>query len=296
MSEKIFKIWLMFEPIFRISKDYSNYQRSKKQCYDFLDNILEAHERDYQQGTKSVGQKARPLLDRLYELRHTMTYEQTRESAFLFLAAGFETTGKAIPCAVLLLAMNQECQDKVVDEVRSILTKDEDLSEESLNKMTYLDLVIKESLRLLPSPIIIGRMVKQDIKLSKDLHWFKDDDYDEILISANYTVPSGTLLGFLPLELHTVEKYWGSDALEFHPERFLESNSENINLNAYIPFSKGPRICPGYKYACMGMKSFLCKFLLSYRITTDLKYEDLTIDLSATIKIKQGIMVRAERR
>lgn len=109
-------------------------------------------------------------------------------------------------------------------------------------------------------------------------------------------MPAGTLLGFLPLELHTDKKYWGDDAREFKPERFSEENSENINLNAYMPFSKGPRICPGYRYAWMGMKSFLSKFLLKYRVTTELKYEELTIDLTATINIKQGFRVRVERR
>lgn len=168
MSEKIFKLWLMLEPIFKLSKNYSSYQKSRSCINDFVDELLEAHERDYQLKTKSLDRKPQPLLDKLYELRDSMTYEQTRESAFLFLAAGFDTTGKAIPCIVLLLAMNQRCQDKLADELKSILsTDDEEVSEANLSKMKYLDLVIKEGMRLLPSSILFGRMVKQDVKLSK---------------------------------------------------------------------------------------------------------------------------------
>lgn len=109
-------------------------------------------------------------------------------------------------------------------------------------------------------------------------------------------MPSGTVFLFLTHQLHTDENYWGKDAKEFKPERFAKENAENIEHCAYIPFSKGPRICPGYKYAMNAIKIFLSRFLMKYRVSTELKYDELNFQISLTVVIKQGFMMKVERR
>lgn len=84
--------------------------------------------------------------------------------------------------------------------------------------------------------------------------------------------------------------------MKFHPERFLEENMKNIHPYAYFPFSNGPRICPGMKYAQMVLKIFLSKFLLKYRVSTELKYEELDFEIEIILKIRQGYMMKVERR
>lgn len=115
-------------------------------------------------------------------------------------------------------------------------------------------------------------------------------------ISENYVVPKGTYFVFFMREIHIDKKYWGDDAKEFKPERFSEENMENINQNAYFPFSKGPRICPGYRYAWISMKVFLSKFLMKYKVTTDLKLEELEYQFIITTQLKQGFSLKVERR
>lgn len=116
------------------------------------------------------------------------------------------------------------------------------------------------------------------------------------IIVATYAVPSGTTIVFLPLVTHTDKTVWGDDADEFKPERFKEENFEKIHNYAYFPFSKGPRMCLGYRYAWMAMKVFLCKFLSKYRVTTHLKYSELELHMMMTTKIKQGFTFKVERR
>lgn len=97
-----------------------------------------------------------------------MTYDEVREEIFAFLIGAFDTTGKALAGALLLLAMNQDAQDKVVIEMENIFkSEDDEVDEDALSQMNYLDLVIKESLRLLPVALVIGRQAKKNIELSK---------------------------------------------------------------------------------------------------------------------------------
>lgn len=118
-----------------------------------------------------------------------------------------------------------------------------------------------------------------------------------ILNLDNLTVvPAGTTVAFFPLEIHTDKKLWGEDANEYKPERFTNENFKKIHPYSFIPFLHGPRMCPGYKYAQITAKTFLAKFLLKYRVKSDLKYEDLVLQMNVTTIIKQGCMLKVERR
>jgi hypothetical protein len=46
----------------------------------------------------------------------------------------------------------------------------------------------------------------------------------------------------------------------------------------------------------MVMKVFLASFLLKYRVTTDLKYDELDLQMRATTVVKQGYLIKVERR
>jgi cytochrome P450 len=110
-------------------------------------------------------------------------------------------------------------------------------------------------------------------------------------------VPGGTNVLILPNELHTDKSVWGEDALQFNPERFTDENFKNIHPYAFLPFSNGPRICPGFKYAWIVMKVFLSRFLMKYRVTTSLKFEDLKLHMQITTELKpHGALMKVERR
>lgn len=67
-----------------------------------------------------------------------------------------------------MLAIHQDVQSKVVDELRQIFdSTDGEVNEEALGEMKYLEMVIKECLRLFPLPCMTIREVTQDLKLSK---------------------------------------------------------------------------------------------------------------------------------
>lgn len=166
--EKAFKWYFMFDPIFRFSKLYSAYHESRAEMNKFAEILIEHHERDYQRKVKSADRKPEVFLDAFYEIRDTLTLKQTKESVITFLIGGFDTTGKAIPSILLLLAMHPEAQEKVFRELKRVFTsEDHELTEEDFSEMKYLEMVIKESLRLIPLVLMLARTVKKDIRLSE---------------------------------------------------------------------------------------------------------------------------------
>jgi cytochrome P450 len=96
--------------------------------------------------------------------------------------------------------------------------------------------------------------------------------------------------------IHTNKQFWGEDAAMFKPERFREENTKNRHPYSYVPFSGGSRMCPGVKYSDLTLKIFLCKFIKKYRVTTKLKMEDLDFELAVSAILKQGVMVKVEKR
>lgn len=108
----------------------------KQSINSFVEDIVKAAEQDFQSKVQRADLQPQLYLDMLYKIRDTMTYEETLEEVFTFLGAGFDTTGKALPGALLLLAMNPDAQEKVLEELNDIFDSDDaEVDEECLNKM-----------------------------------------------------------------------------------------------------------------------------------------------------------------
>jgi Cytochrome P450 len=169
-AERIFKPWLRCDNFFKILKKSQTYHEKKNRITKFVEtHVVKSYEEDFQQKRLTNSKTQKLYLDYVYQLRETITYEQMVEEVLMFMGAAFETSGKAIPATLLLLAMNSTEQDKVLDEIRSVLSSElDDIDEEKLNQMVYLDLVIKESLRMIPPGIMFSRQAAKDVELSEN--------------------------------------------------------------------------------------------------------------------------------
>jgi len=68
-------------------------------------------------------------------------------NAMLFFSAGFDTTSSALSMISHNLAMHQDVQDKVAEEINTVLGDSDEIGFEVLQKLKYLDMVISESFR-----------------------------------------------------------------------------------------------------------------------------------------------------
>jgi cytochrome P450 len=100
-----------------------------------------------------------------------------------------------------------------------------------VDQLPYLDAVVKEGLRCFPPiPMSFPRYVPTGGR-SIDGVW----------------VPEGTIVSCQPHTLHKDEVVFPR-ALEFVPERWLESKGTKEREEMFFAFSKGSRGCLGKKY------------------------------------------------
>ncbi len=75
-------------------------------------------------------------------------------------------------------------------------------------------------------------------------------------------IRSGTRIEMRFGIMHRDKDYWGSDAEEFRPERWLDDLRPKWR---YIPFLGGARVCPAQQMVLTQYAFLLVKFLLEFR-------------------------------
>lgn len=83
-----------------------------------------------------------------------------------------------------MLAQHSEIQRKVVQELKEVFgTADTTIDYESLSNLTYLDMVLKETMRLFPVLPVSARKSAEEIEIGKLKFIF----YLKIISSCNHT-------------------------------------------------------------------------------------------------------------
>lgn len=185
-----------------------------------------------------------------------------------FFFAGHETTALLLTWAIMLLASNNSWQEKVRAEVKEVCNG-ETPSVDHLSKLTLLNMVINETLRLYPPATVLPRMALEDLKLG-DLH-----------------IPKGLSIWIPVLAIHHSKELWGEDANEFNPERFA---SKSFTPGRFIPFASGPRNCVGQAFAMMEAKIILAMLISRFSFTISENYRHAPVTV-LTIKPKYGVQV-----
>nr|XP_022909465.1 cytochrome P450 4c3-like [Onthophagus taurus] len=248
--------------------------KSKKEELSELNGDTENYDVD------EIGMKRRrAFLDLLLEYskdeQNRLSDENIREEVDTFMFEGHDTTAAAISFCVYLLSKNRDCQEKAFAEIKEIFGDDKNRkpTQKDLQDMKYLELVLKESLRLFPSVPFYARELTEDLK------------YGELII------PKGTTMLLLAYIMQLDPEYFPNPK-QFNPERFV--NNTEINTFSYVPFSAGPRNCIGQKFAMLSMKSTISKILKNY----DLFPVDHEMEISSetVLTSKNGVKVQIRKR
>lgn len=160
-----------------------------------------------------------------------MTDESIIQNLITFLIAGHETTSGLLSFVFYYLLENPEELRNAREEVDAVVGN-ENLTVDHLTKMPRIDMIMRETLRLMPTAP--GFYVTP----------FKDE-----VIGNQYPVSAGEpLFVFLHL-IHRDPEIWGDNAEEFRPERMADQAFEKLPKNAWKPFGNGMRGCIGRAFA-----------------------------------------------
>uniref|UniRef100_A0A8C3LMY0 unspecific monooxygenase n=1 Tax=Chrysolophus pictus TaxID=9089 RepID=A0A8C3LMY0_CHRPC len=205
----------------KIKKDRE--KETHKGRVDFLQMMIESQKSD-SNGTRDGKNSHKALSD-----------IEVLSQAFIFIFAGYEPTSNTLCYLAYLLALHPDVQQKVVNEIDTVLPNKAPLTYEAIMQLDYLDMAVNETLRLYPLGGRIERTCKKDVEIN------------------GVIIPKETIVVIPPYTLHRNPEYWPNPD-EFRPERFSKENKDNIDPYTYLPFGAGPRNCIGMRFALLTLK------------------------------------------
>ncbi|XP_031630810.1 cytochrome P450 4V2-like [Contarinia nasturtii] len=288
VQNRIQKCW-QWNPIYKFTQNYETDVEKFRKFYQFSRSTLEIKRMDLaeklEHGENELDEakekNCQNFLQKCLQLEFEQkwTMEEVYEEMDTMLIASVDTSATVLSGTIIMLAIHQEYQERVVDEMREIFESvDEPVTNDHLKRMSFSELVIKEALRYFPIAPFIGRECTADFPINGGI------------------IPKGSQVFLDVLRMNKNPKYYGENVNEFYPERFLPENCANWHPYLSVPFSAGPRNCIGNRYAWTMMKIALSHILRRFKLTTDLRMQDVVIKPYLLLKIGNKNAIRIERR
>ncbi|GFW40215.1 cytochrome P450 3A24 [Trichonephila clavipes] len=171
----------------------------------------------------------------------------------IFFLAGYDSTASTLAFATYMLALNQDIQEKVHEEVSMALkSTNGKLTYEALQNIKYLDNIISKLYD--SSHQELERRALTDYKLGE----------------TGITIPKGMIVTVPAYAMHRDPELF-PDSEKFDPDRFTPEERAKRDPYAYMPFGAGPRNCIGMRFALMEIKVCLIYVIATFKIKRSLK-------------------------
>lgn len=197
---------------------------------DYGDELIETARKRREAEEKAVDEngnliekkdlKVHYIVDQLVNHEEKFSDQEIREHLMTLLITASETTANLIATTIVYLAIYKDIQQKVYDEICQVFSDESvEVNHDTMGSLKYLDMVIKESLRLFsPIPISIRETI------------------DELDIGLDQPLAKGASIFIFNYVLHRRRDLWGDDADKFDPERFSPENVSQRDPYCFLPF------------------------------------------------------------
>ncbi|HEY1014008.1 MAG TPA: cytochrome P450 [Herpetosiphonaceae bacterium] len=204
-----------------------------------------------------------------------MTDRQVRDEAITIFLAGHETTANALTWTWYLLAQNPAAEAELHAELDRVLAGRPPAFED-LPTLRYTEMVLRESMRLLPPAWAVGREALAPFEL------------------GGYALPARTVVVTSQFITHR-DPRWYPEPERFDPGRWTPEAQAGRPKFAYFPFGGGPRICVGESFAWMEGVLLLATLAQQWRcrLAPGASVELLPL---ITLRPKHGMPMIVERR
>ena len=242
-------------------------RRAIARANTIVDDMIADHERS----GVDTGDVVSMLIAARDEDNARLTPQQVRDHLLTLFVAGHETVANGLCWACYLLAQHPSVTAKLLAEIEREL-RGEPPTLADLNRLPYLDQVVKESLRLYPPATSLFRTSRVSFT------W------------QGYEFPAGATIMYTPFLSHRVAEHF-PEPEAFRPERFDPTVSVVPPSYAYIPFGGGPRSCVGAPFATLELKTVLAMILQRYRLDL-VPHQKVVAAVTTTLQPKYGLRVR----
>ncbi len=204
-----------------------------------------------------------------------LSVEELKDQILTLLFAGHETLTSAIASFCLLVAQHPQVLAAIRQEQEE-LGLNMPITLENLKQMTYLEQVLKETLRLVPP---VGGGFRKVIETCE---------------FNGYQIPQGWSLLYQVGYTHQDISIYPQPK-QFDPERFnLTSMEDKSKTFSFIPFGGGIRECIGKEFAKLEIKIFAALLVRNYQWELIPK-QNLDLVMVPTPRPKDGLKVNFQR-
>ncbi|XP_022151659.1 cytochrome P450 93A2-like [Momordica charantia] len=233
--------------------DLQGLGRRLREVRERFDDMMERMIKEHQEERESErngedGGKEKDLLHILLSKFEDENSEVklTRENIKAFVmdifAAGTDTSAITTEWALAELINHPNIMEKAKQELHSVVGKNRLVEESDIANLPYLQAILKETLRLHSSPLIVR-------------------ESSESCTINGYEIPPKTQLYVNVWAIGRDPNHW-ENPLEFKPERFVDKErsvscdlrGQNFQL---LPFGSGRRSCPGTTLALLMVQTTL---------------------------------------
>ncbi|MFI0914253.1 cytochrome P450 [Streptomyces abikoensis] len=169
-----------------------------------------------------------------------------RDTVMMTMLAAHHTTGVAVSWTLHLLGRHPEVAERVAEELDRVLGDLAAPGYADLRRLTHLEMVLKEAMRLYPPGPYGAR------------------ETTEALVLGEYEIPAGATVFYPFWAVHMNADYW-PEPEKFVPERFTPEEVAKRPRLAYVPFGLGPRGCEGAGLAMVEAELVLAVLLKRFR-------------------------------
>jgi len=275
---RFIKPWLRIDSVYRWSSYYAEEVEALRQLHGFTDSVIRSRKAQLQEqgltdAVAAAAQKGHRLafLDLLLLSSvdgRPLSPADVREEVDTFMFEGHDTTSSGVVWALYNLGRHPEIQQRAYEEVAEVLgEEDRPVTRDDLAQLKYLQMVIKESLRLMPPVPMIQRKLAESVVIDGHL------------------IPSSFQVTIYIHAIHLDPRHW-PDPERFDPDRFLPEAIQGRHPYSYVPFSAGPRNCIGQRFAQMEEQVVVATVLKHFKITAYDKYEDLRLTSNVILRLE----------
>ncbi|KAF5298330.1 hypothetical protein FQR65_LT01108, partial [Abscondita terminalis] len=172
-----------------------------------------------------------------------------REELDTFMFTGHRPVAAAVSFTLYMISKHKDIQNSVREELQTIFGRNADRipSFQDLQKMVYLEMVIKETMRLYPPIPQFSRTLEKPVEFEGKL------------------LPEGLAMVVFVTALHRQPEEFPNPEL-FDPERFTTELNNKRSPYSYAPFSAGPRNCIGHRFAMLEIKTLVSTVLRKFEL------------------------------
>ncbi len=259
---------------------YFSTRASRRPAQKIRSILAEIVAKRFQERATGVSDQYHDILSGLMEAKDPVSgdsfnYEELVDQVCMLFLAGHETSASSLAWSLYLISHAPESEQQMLDEITAVVGE-RNFEISDMKKMPAVWDVFREALRLYPP---VGFFVRE----AAHSHCIRGKEIQE-----------GSPVLISPWLLHRHRELW-SHPDEFDPQRFHTPSGEESLKCAYIPFSKGPRVCIGAAFATQESILILASLVRRYQIYADENHVPAPIG-RVTIRSGNGIKIRMKRR